>query len=164
MASEGFVRGAFAAIRGYHCLWVGVSSLSWSPSPVHHLGNTNKPINPQVFRLGHSEEFPCLQLTWEMELLLFLSNTCPCTRRRAVSRNGIWACFERPEHLPPCARALPPALAEAGRSEVGHSVSTRLLSSRRSNQHQKITLAATLLALEEMTLMRQRKHGLQACY
>lgn len=115
MASVGFVRGAFTAIRGYHCLWVGVSSLSWSPSPVHHLGNTNKPINPQVFRLGHSGEFPCLQLTWEMELLLFLSNTCPCTRRRAVSRNGIWACFERPEHLPPCARALPPALAEAGR-------------------------------------------------
>jgi len=98
-------------------------------------------INPQVFRLSYSEKFTCLQLTWEMELLLFSNNSCPCTRRKGL-QGGLLAdmvselALKREVRAPlaPC-HGSPTSNAKAGSSEVGHSLSRRLLSSPQSNQH-----------------------------
>lgn len=66
-------------------------------------------INPQVFRLGHGEKFPCLQLTWEMELLLFSSDTCPCTQRKGL-QGGLLADVVSELALREVRGPLPPAL------------------------------------------------------
>lgn len=59
-----------------------------------------------------------------------------------------------------------PPLSTAAGSQVGHSVCGWLLSSPQSHQDQKTSPAELppLLALEEMTLMRQRECRLPPCY
>lgn len=134
--------------------------LFWSQPLMYCPGNTNKPMCRQavaqqevpLLTAAVGNAFPKLHLSLHREERLVRGN---------VSRNGIWACSESIPHA-----VLSSPHSTAAGSEVAHSVSGCLLSSPQSQQQQKTTPAELppLLALEEMTLIRQRECRLHPCY
>lgn len=84
------------------------------------------------FQAGSQKEVPCLQLSQEMELLLFSSTAHPCTRRKALQRGALAETVselvfrERQQHLLPCSRTVAPALLRYGGGTLGVQSASQL--------------------------------------